>query len=158
VDKKCFTLTEFFAMVIMGKPAGLFLPNRTKSSQFISANKFLRQIVTQLQYTKMRPVRRNIQHRVCLDAALKQQYFYKQDLSSNDFNRLATVNTARTLRDTTNPRYAKAAILRDSATFCADCVITSLTRMTDFCEGVICSGTGNIRVAKITSMRRVQVA
>jgi prepilin-type N-terminal cleavage/methylation domain-containing protein len=158
VDKKGFTLVELLvAIVIVGVLTGLALPNLTKWTQGTKVKKVARQIVTDMQFAKMRAISESVQYRVYFDTTNKQHYIQKGNLSSGSTG-WTTVGTVRNLTDAANPYYAKGVTFTDTfTTSCTDCVIFSPTGEATPSGSVTCSASGNTRVVNVTSSGRIRV-
>ncbi len=118
-----FTLAEMLvALAIIGTAAAIAVPSLTAWLDGLTVRKATRQMVTDLQFAKMKSISDGIQYRVRFDG-LANSYTLEQGDKSTGSESWTQVGVARKLRDKTNPYYTGDISLDQNYT--DDCVVFS---------------------------------
>ena len=113
-DSRGLTLIEILvALVIIGVAVTLAAPSFTAWLGSSTVKKTARQLVTDLQFAKMKAVAEGVQYRVSFDSA-SGSYVVQRGNASIDSGSWTTVGIERRIADKTNPYYAKGVTLKQN--------------------------------------------
>jgi Tfp pilus assembly protein FimT len=101
------------AIMILGVAASLAGPSFSDWIRNFTTKKAARQLITDLQFAKMKAVAEGVQYRVSFDAASTSYTLQKGD-ASEDSGSWTAVGIERRIADRTNPYYAKGVKLRQN--------------------------------------------
>jgi type II secretion system protein H len=150
-----FSLIELLiVLAILGIGSALAFPNVTRWFEDYRLKTTARQLVSDLQFAKMKAVAEKVQYRICFETA-NRRYRVDQGNSSSGSTAWAQVGTLRSLADGNSPYHAAGVNISD--TFTGHCVVFSPTGSASP-SGLATFSTANlVRHVAVTMTGRVRV-
>jgi type IV fimbrial biogenesis protein FimT len=149
------TLIELLvALVILAVVAALAAPNASRWIESYTVRKTGRQLVSDLQLTKMKAVSQGLQHRILFDPANKRYTIQRGNASSGSTS-WVQVDSVRSLSDVQNPYYSQGVSL--ATNFTNNTVLFSPTGSASPAGTVTLTTTNYTRLVTVILTGRVRV-
>lgn len=149
-----FSLLEFLIVVIiLCIAATMAAPNFSRLIELYTVRKAARQLVSDLQFTKMRAVAEGTDHRVSFVSGGTPRYVVERDSGGGAW---VTIDIVRDLADPANPYYSKG-ISMNTATNPLRIVFSPLGSVNPAASIIFCSSSNQSKTVRIILTGRIRI-